>query len=407
MSAFKSRLALHLQERRQAHLYRSRRQIDSPQAPLVQVDGRSLLSFCSNDYLGLAADPRVVEAFRAGLNQFGAGSGASHLVSGHLAPHEALEDALAEFTGRSRALVYSSGYMANVGVLTCLLGKQDQVLEDRLNHASLLDGGLWSGARFRRYPHLDTGALQSMLEKSDEGGLRLVVSDGVFSMDGDVAPLTSLLALARQFNCQLMIDDAHGFGCLGRTGGGLVAQLQEQGESIDEENLPILMGTLGKAFGTAGAFVAGSEELIETLIQFSRPYIYTTAMPPAVAVATLRSLELLQTEHWRREHLHELISYFRKEASGLGFCLTASTTPIQGVLLGDAHTALQASAELEQSGLLVTAIRPPTVPQGSSRLRVTFSATHTLEQVNRLLDALAILARQHPGIAAGDGGAYG
>ena len=391
MNTLDATLLLRLQERRKARLYRTRRQIDSPQTPQLQVEGQSLLGFCSNDYLGLAADPRVVEAFVAGLKQYGAGSGASHLVSGHLAPHEALEEALAVFTGRSRALVYSSGYMANVGVLSCLLGKQDQVFEDRLNHASLLDGGLWSGARFRRYAHLDMPALQSQLLNSAGEGLRLVVSDGVFSMDGDVAPLGELISLSQTHACQLMIDDAHGFGCLGRNGGGLAALLQEQGETVNQDNLPVLVGTLGKAFGTAGAFVVGSDALIETLIQYSRPYIYTTAMPPAVAVATLRSLELLQTEHWRREHLQTLIRHFRQEALRLGLQLTDSATPIQGILLGTAATALQASQYLEARGLLVTAIRPPTVPEGTSRLRVTFSASHTLDHVDQLLEALAAL----------------
>jgi 8-amino-7-oxononanoate synthase len=390
-SGFSERLRAKLEARRAAQLHRERREVQTPQDTLLRVGGRELLNFCSNDYLGLANDPRVKEAFIAGIAQYGAGSGASHLVCGHSAPHEALETALAQFTGCGRALVYSSGFMANVGVLTALLGPQDAVFEDRLNHASLLDGGLFSGARFKRYPHLDTAALERLLEQDASTGERVVVSDGVFSMDGDVAPLASLMEACERHGALLMIDDAHGFGCLGSDGGGLARQVQEQGLRVDEERLPILVGTLGKAFGTAGAFVAGSVELIETLIQFSRPYIYTTALPPAVASATLRSLGILRSEAWRRERLHALILRFRRECLNLGFTLTESATPIQGLLLGTAEAALAASKQLEARGLLVTAIRPPTVPQGTARLRLTFSATHTDAQLDRLLDALATL----------------
>lgn len=390
-SGFRERLQERLQAWRAAQLYRTRREVQSPQSAVLQVDGRELLNFCSNDYLGLANDPRVKEAFIAGVERYGAGSGASHLVCGHSAPHEALENALAEFTGRSHALVYSSGFMANVGVLTALLGPQSAVFEDRLNHASLLDGGLFSGARFKRYAHLDVAALEKQLAQDESTGERLVVSDGVFSMDGDVAPLAALMAVCEAHEALLMIDDAHGFGVLGRDGGGLAQQTQEQGVHVDEERLPILVGTLGKAFGTMGAFVAGSEELIETLIQFSRSYIYTTALPPAVAAATLRSLEILRSENWRREHLSKLIATFGAECLKLGFTLTDSGTPIQGLLLGSAEAALAASRELEAKGLLVTAIRPPTVPQGTARLRITFTANHSEAQLERLLEALAAL----------------
>jgi 8-amino-7-oxononanoate synthase len=390
-SGFRERLQERLQARRAAQLYRTRREVQSPQSAVLQVDGRELLNFCSNDYLGLANDPRVKEAFIAGVERYGAGSGASHLVCGHSAPHEALENALAEFTGRSHALVYSSGFMANVGVLTALLGPQSAVFEDRLNHASLLDGGLFSGARFKRYAHLDVAALEKQLAQDESTGERLVVSDGVFSMDGDVAPLAALMDVCEAHEALLMIDDAHGFGVLGCDGGGLAQQTQEQGVHVDEERLPILVGTLGKAFGTMGAFVAGSEELIETLIQFSRSYIYTTALPPAVAAATLRSLEILRSENWRREHLSKLITTFRAECLKLGFTLTDSGTPIQGLLLGSAEAALAASRELEAKGLLVTAIRPPTVPQGTARLRITFTANHSEAQLERLLEALAAL----------------
>ncbi len=375
-------LATRLAERRAAHLYRQRPLLESPQGPQVRVDGRELLAFCSNDYLGLANHPEVIQAMRDGAAQWGVGGGASHLVIGHSTPHHQLEEALAEFTGRPRALLFSTGYMANLAAVTALVGQGDTVLEDRLNHASLLDAGLLSGARFSRYLHNDAASLASRLEKAT--GNTLVVSDGVFSMDGDLADLPALCAAARQKGAWLMVDDAHGFGPLGATGGGIV---EHYGLGIEE--VPVLVGTLGKGFGTAGAFVAGSEELIETLIQFARPYIYTTSQPPAVACATLKSLQLLQTESWRREHLNRLIARFRSGAAEIGLRLMDSPTPIQPILVGDSERALRLSALLRERGLLVGAIRPPTVPAGSARLRVTLSAAHSAAQLEQLLDALA------------------
>ena len=375
-------LATRLAERRVAHLYRQRPLLESPQGPQVRVDGGELLAFCSNDYLGLANHPEVIQAMRDGAAQWGVGGGASHLVIGHSTPHHQLEGALAEFTGRPRALLFSTGYMANLAAVTALVGQGDTVLEDRLNHASLLDAGLLSGARFSRYLHNDAASLASRLEKAT--GNTLVVSDGVFSMDGDLADLPALCAAARQKGAWLMVDDAHGFGPLGATGGGIV---EHYGLGIEE--VPVLVGTLGKGFGTAGAFVAGSEELIETLIQFARPYIYTTSQPPAVACATLKSLQLLQTESWRREHLNRLIARFRSGAAEIGLRLMDSPTPIQPILVGDSERALRLSALLRERGLLVGAIRPPTVPAGSARLRVTLSAAHSAAQLEQLLDALA------------------
>lgn len=389
--SFQQRLQERLQLRRDQQLWRLRRTLDTPQQVALSVDGKPLLSFCSNDYLGLANHPAVIAAFKRGLDQYGAGSGASHLVTGHSAAHHALEQELARFTGRSRALLFSSGYMANTGVLTTLLAKQDRVYEDRLNHVSLLDGGLFSGAHFSRYPHLHASALDERMQSDSTEGMQFIVTDGVFSMDGDIAPLAALMTVAEQHNALLMVDDAHGFGVLGQYGGGLAEHVREQGIRVDEGRLPVLMGTLGKAFGTAGAFVAGSEELIENLIQFCRPYIYTTALPPAVAVATSASLQLVQQENWRRQHLRALIARFRRGCEQLGLTLTDSATPIQGLLLGTAERALVASRALEQKGLLVTAIRPPTVPQGTARLRVNLSATHTEQQVDQLLSALESL----------------
>ena len=370
-----------LAARRADHLYRHRPLLDSPQGPQVVVDGQPLLAFCNNDYLGLANHPQVIEAWQTGAARWGVGGGASHLVIGHSTPHYALEEALAEFTGRPRALLFSNGYMANLGAVTALVGQGDTVLEDRLNHASLLDAGLLSGARFNRYLHNDATSLAKRLAKAC--GNTLVVTDGVFSMDGDVADLPALAREAKAKGAWLMVDDAHGFGTLGANGGGLVEHF-----GLSVAQVPVLMGTLGKAFGTSGAFVAGSEELIESLIQFARPYIYTTSQPPALACATLKSLELLRTEHWRREHLNTLINQFRRGAKQIGLQLMDSFTPIQPILMGDSARALRLSQRLRERGLLVTAIRPPTVPAGGARLRVTLSAAHTQAQVQLLLSVL-------------------
>ncbi|WP_369989305.1 8-amino-7-oxononanoate synthase [Pseudomonas xanthosomatis] len=375
-------LAARLAERRAADLYRQRPLLESPQGPEVVVDGKPLLAFCSNDYLGLANHPEVIKAWRDGAERWGVGGGASHLVIGHSTPHHAVEEALAELTGRPRALLFSTGYMANLGAITALVGQGDTVLQDRLNHASLLDGGLLSGARFSRYLHNDPASLASRLDKAT--GNTLVVTDGVFSMDGDCADLPALAAVAKARGAWLMVDDAHGLGTLGTHGGGLVEQ---HGLGVDD--VPVLIGTLGKACGTSGAFVAGSEELIEALVQFARPYIYTTSQPPALACATLKALALLREERWRREHLAALIRQFREGAQQLGLTLMDSHTAIQPILIGDAARAMALSRMLRERGLLVTAIRPPTVPAGSARLRVTLSAAHSAAQVQLLLNALA------------------
>lgn len=375
-------LARRLAERREQALYRHRPLLEGPQGPEVVVDGQPLLAFCNNDYLGLANHPDVIATLQKGAERWGVGGGASHLVIGHSGPHHALEEALAEFTGRPRALLFSTGYMANLAAVTALVGRGDTVLEDRLNHASLLDAGLLSGARFSRYLHNDAASLASRLDKAE--GNTLVVTDGVFSMDGNVADLPALVEVTRNRGAWLMVDDAHGFGPLGRQGGGVAEYF---GLGMDE--VPVLVGTLGKAFGTAGAFVAGSDELIETLIQFARPYIYTTSQPPAVACATLKALELLQAESWRREHLNALIQRFRSGAQVIGLSLMDSFTPIQPILVGSSEQALAFSAALKRHGILVTAIRPPTVPNNSARLRVTLSAAHSEQHVDRLLAALA------------------
>jgi len=376
-----------LQQRREQSLYRQRRIITGPQNSNLQLDNSPVLNFCSNDYLGLANHPNIITALKCGADKYGVGAGAAHLVNGHSHAHHALEEELADFLGRPRALLFSTGYMANLGVITSLAGKGDVVLEDRINHASLIDAGLLSGARLQRYLHADVHSLDKHLQKQANYNdkRRLIVTDGVFSMDGDLAPLPALSTMAQQHCAWMMVDDAHGIGVIGKQGRGTVDHFE-----LDQHQVPILMGTLSKAFGTFGAFVAGSEALIETLIQQARSYIYTTALPPAIAVATRTSLELLRTSDERREKLTTLIKQFRNGAEQLGLTLIASQTPIQPLIVGDAQQAMALSETLlQEHQILVSAIRPPTVPEGSARLRITLCANHTATQVDRLLTALA------------------
>lgn len=374
------RLADRLAQRAGQHLYRQRRTLQSPQSPLIQCDGADLVNFCSNDYLSLANDPALIRAGQMALAQFGAGSGASHLVVGHSALHHELEKRLADWVGRPRALLFSSGYMANLGVISALLGRDDVLLEDKLNHASLLDGAQLSRARRVRYQHGDVQHLRTRLDSIDSPAL--VVTDSVFSMDGDVAPLKEIADLCRQQGHWLMIDDAHGLGVLGQGRGALF----EYGLGVDD--VPVYMGTLGKALGSYGAFVAGSDNLIEFLIQFARPYIYTTAIPPSVAATTLAALDCLQSQPERVQHLHERIALFRDGAKKRGLKLMPSETAIQPLLVGDADKAMAMSARLQSQGFLVGAIRPPTVPSGTARLRITLQSGHSEQQIHRLLDAL-------------------
>ncbi|MBM69209.1 MAG: 8-amino-7-oxononanoate synthase [Haliea sp.] len=380
--AFPQRLRAVLEERRAAGLYRQCLTLESAQGPVVRLAGRDYLNFCSNDYLGLAAHPKVIASLRDAATRWGVGSGASHLVCGHSAAHRELEEALAAFTGRPRALLFSSGYAANTGILQALLRPGDTVLQDRLNHASLLDGGLHSGARLRRFAHNDCADLARKLDAA--AGPTLVAVDGVFSMDGDTAPLAELSATCASRDAWLMVDDAHGFGVHGEAGAGSV-----QAAGLGEAEVPVLMATLGKALGTSGAFVAGSELLIEALIQSTRNYIYTTAMPPALAAASLTALRLLHEESWRREQLAEHIARFRRGARQCDLPLLDSDSAIQPLLVGDAGRAVRLSERLRERGLLISAIRPPTVPAGTSRLRITLSAAHTPQQVATLLAALA------------------
>ena len=301
-------LSQDLSQRREQNLYRATRVAQSPQGPVMKIDGVVYLTFCSNDYLGLANHPKLISAFQQAANEFGVGSGAAHLVNGHSYYHQKLEEKLAEFTGRESALLFSTGYMANLGVITALLDKQDAVFEDKWNHASLLDAGLLSGARFQRYLHNDVANLTSRLQRSD-ARRKLIVTDGVFSMDGDAAHLSELSNIAKQHDAWVMVDDAHGLGVLGKNGAGIC-----EAHNQSQADINILMGTLGKGMGTAGAFVAGSKELTEYLTNFARPYIYTTAMPAAIAAATLTSIDIVTGEPERREHLQRVIQQFKTGA---------------------------------------------------------------------------------------------
>jgi 8-amino-7-oxononanoate synthase len=346
------------------------------------LNGRPLIDFSSNDYLGLAHHPALAAAMSECAGRTGAGSAASHLVSGHGAEHERLEAELAEFTGRERALLFSSGYLANLAAIGALAGRGERVLLDRLSHASLIDGARLSGAEVRRYAHADARAAARLAE-AGAGATALIATDGLFSMDGDTAPLPELARLAREHAAWLLVDDAHGLGVLGAAGRGT---LERYGLGTDA--VPLLMGTLGKAFGSFGAFIAGDAALAEFLLQKARSYIYTTALPQPVAAATRAALALAQREGWRRERVLALTARFREQAAAAGVPLSASATPIQPVVLGSPSAALAAQRELEAAGFWVVAIRPPTVPPGAARLRVTLSAAHTEADVDALAAAL-------------------
>ena len=378
-------LAAELAEREADGLRRSRRLLESPQRARVTVDSLEYLAFCSNDYLGLAADPRLSAAANEGIARYGVGGGASHLILGHSTAHHELEEALARFVRQPRALLFSTGYMANMGVVSALTSRGDAIFADRLNHASLNDAALVSRAAFKRYSHNDLDALERLL-KTTPARRRLVVTDAVFSMDGDIAPVASLLELCERHDAYLFIDDAHGFGVLGEAGRGTLAHFNMASDRI------IYMATLGKAAGVAGAFVAGDETLIETLIQNARTYIYTTATPPLLAHVLLTSLQIIAAEEWRRERLRALIVQLREGLAAAPWTLMSSDTPIQPLLVGGNDEALALSASLAAAGLLVPAIRPPTVPQGTARLRISLSADHEAADVARLVEALVAAA---------------
>lgn len=376
--------------RKEKGLLRSRLTFEGPQKTHVSVAGREFLAFCSNDYLGLANHPALIEAACAGVKQFGVGAGASHLVSGHTSAHQLLEEAIAHFTGFSDALLFSTGYMANVGVVTALLGRNDAVFADKLNHASLNEAALLSRAKFYRYPHLDLFVLEQRLAAS-KARRKLIMTDAVFSMDGDIAPIPELLALCEKYNAFLLLDDAHGFGVLGKQGRGVLFSFDNF--SCHSPRI-IYMATLGKAAGVFGAFVAASSEVIEALIQSARSYIYTTATPALLSHALLASLKLIEQEEWRRERLVELIAQLRDELHLLRWELLSSTTPIQPLIIGESDAVMQVSNALREQGILVPAIRPPTVSHGTARLRISLSALHSKEDVARLTSGLRELAQK-------------
>jgi len=375
-----------LNERAALGLLRQRRMLQSPQAPHIMVDGRSYLSFCSNDYLGLANHPQLIAALQQGAQQHGVGAGAAHLVSGHNATHHQLEHELAAFVGKPAALLFSTGYMANLGVVQALVGKGDTVFADKFNHASLNDAMQLSRATVKRYRHNDMTQLAQLLVQA-KSGRKLVITDAVFSMDGDLAPLPELLALCEQHDAWLLIDDAHGFGVLGAQGRGSLAHFGIASKRV------ICMATLGKAAGVFGAFVAAEQVVIDTLINHARSYVYTTATPPALASALLESLQQIANGDELRGHLQRLIAQLRNGLRGLPWPVMPSATAIQPLLVGGNQAALKLSDGLRERGIWVAAIRPPTVPQGTARLRITLSAAHRAADVTRLIESLHELAR--------------
>jgi 8-amino-7-oxononanoate synthase len=376
-----------LDERARQGLQRSRRTLASPQSPHIIVDGKPYLAFCSNDYLGLANHPQLIAELQQGAQQWGVGAGAAHLVSGHFNAHHQLEQQLASFVGKPAALLFSTGYMANLGVVQALVGKGDTVFADKLNHASLNDAMLLSRADTKRYRHGDMTQLAQLLAQT-QSGRKLVITDAVFSMEGDIAPLPELLALCEQHDAWMYLDDAHGFGVLGEQGRGSLAHFGIASQRI------IYMATLGKAAGVSGAFVAAEQLVIDTLVNHANSYVYTTATPPALSVALSQSLKLIAEGKALRTHLQKHITQLRNGLVDLPWQLMPSNTAIQPLLIGDNQQALQLSASLRERGIWVAAIRPPTVPQGTARLRITLSAAHSEADVDSLIGALHELAQE-------------
>ncbi len=382
--SFEAFLDRTLSEKKAQNRYRARYTVRKEEGVLTYLEGvtQPLINFCSNDYLGLKQHPNSVMAAKSALDELGTGSGASHLVCGHSHYHHACEERIASITGREAALLFSTGYMANMGVINALLTKHDEIFQDKLNHASLIDAAQLSRATFTRYKHNDMAHLEAKLCAS-QAQKKLVVVDGVFSMDGNVANLPALTQLCQRYNAWLMVDDAHGFGVLGKQGAGVLSEY-----NISQQDAPILMGTLGKAAGSFGAFIAGSQALIDTLIQLSRSYIYTTALPPSVAAASHANMALFSEEPQRQSHLHALITLFKAQCAKSNITLLPSSTAIQPLIVGDEKRTMALAAYLHKAGFWVGAIRPPTVPVGTSRLRITLSAAHSFEQVNALIAAL-------------------
>jgi glycine C-acetyltransferase len=387
-SHFQEFLTEEIANLKESGLMRELKTIHGAQGPWVELKDRRTLLLCSNDYLGLASDPQLSQAFAAGIERFGTGSGASRLISGNMSPHEELEKAVADFKGTESALLFNSGYHANIGVIPALFGEGDLILSDEWNHASLIDGCRLSKAKVLKYPHKDCASLKKMLRENNNCKKKLILTDGVFSMDGDIAPLPEIVELARQFEAVLMVDDAHSTGVLGPHGKGTLEHF-----GLDPDCVDIQMGTLGKALGCFGAFVAGKKELIQFLVNKARSFIYTTALPPALAVAAMKALEIAESDHPRRERLWENVGFFKKGLEGLGLDIMGSATPIVPIFIGDSVKTMKISAKLLEKGVFVQGIRPPSVPQGKSRLRATISASHTKEDLAFALEAIGSVGR--------------
>ena len=389
-----ARLAHAQAQRARDDLLRRVRVVDEVDGPRIVVGGRSLINFASNDYLGLAQHPALRAALVRGATEWGVGATAAHLLGGHRREHEKLEETLAAWTGRERAMLFSTGYMANLGVLSALLRGGDLCVQDKLNHACLLDGARLAGCELKRYVHADVASAQRQL-RSNAASPALLATDGVFSMDGDIAPLAALAALCKSEHALLMVDDAHGIGVLGAAGAGSV-----DAAGLTQSDVPVVMATLGKALGVSGAFVAGPATLIDGLEQFARTHVYTTASPPALAAATSAAIDIARHESWRRDKLRALIAHFRHGAARRRIALLDSSTPIQPVVVGSSAAAIEIANDIEANGFFVPAIRPPTVPDGAARLRVTFSAAHAESDVEALLDALQTALARHSGQTA-------
>jgi 8-amino-7-oxononanoate synthase len=374
-----------LQDRTSLGIYRSLKTVDSPQGREITLDGRRVLNFCSNDYLGLANDARIKRATLEAIEEYGLGAGASRLVCGNMFPHERLEEDLAFFKNTECALVFSNGYMANTGIISALMDRESVVLSDKLNHASIIDGIILSRAGFLRYPHADMQALQKILKNLPAAKRKLIVTESVFSMDGDRSPLKEIVDLARRYEAMIMVDEAHAFGVLGKRGSGLVEELSLEGQ------VDIQMGTLSKAAGSFGAYVCGTKVLRDYLINKSRSFIYTTAIPPLLAQASRAALQIIRQESQLRRKLQENADYLRAEFKAMGFDTMNSSTPIIPILVKDSLQAVAMSKRLLEQDIFVQAIRPPTVPMGTARLRLTVTATHTQDDLNQLLNALKIM----------------
>ncbi len=362
-------------------LLREYKTIESAQGPSIQIDGRSYLSFCSNNYLGLANHPKIKQAAIEAIHQYGWGTGASRLVSGNMTLHEELERKIAEFKGTEAALLFPTGYMANLGALCALVSKEDIVIGDKLNHASIIDGCRQSGATFRVYPHKDVSQLESLLQRSSGYRRKLMVTDSVFSMDGDTAPLPEIVAIAKKYDAILMVDDAHATGVFGKQGKGLIEHYGLEGK------IDIVMGSFSKAIGSIGGFIAGSKDIIEFLKNKARPFIYTTALPPAVCAASLAGIALIQEDTSLIDRLWKNIHYVKSQLSKFVNTL-AVESPIIPFIIGSAEDAVNLSIKLYENGILIPAIRPPTVPPGTSRLRISLMSTHTEDDIDKLIHTL-------------------